>query len=70
MPRGTELVSRWVKAEIEVKALFKHTGQQLFSKHIYGTRTFLTEKENCSGGSWWLYLFGKNYILHTILIEA
>ena len=33
-----------------------------FSKHIYGTRTFLTETENCSRGSWWLYLSGKDDI--------
>ena len=37
-------------------------GQQRFSKHIYGTRTFLTETENCSGGRRWLYLCGENDI--------
>ena len=44
-------------------------GQQLFSKHIYGTRTFLAETENCSRGSWWLYLSGENDILWTILLK-
>ena len=29
----------------------KHMGQQLFSKHIYGAKTFLTETESCSGDS-------------------
>ena len=35
----------------------------IFSKHIYWTRTFLTETKNCSGSSWWLYLSGKMDIL-------
>ena len=55
-------------------------GQQLFVKasmwdnnflfkHIYGTRTFLTEIESCSRGSWWFYLSRKNDILWTILLK-
>ena len=44
-------------------------GHNLFSEHTYGARTFLTETESCSGGSWWLYLSGKNDILMTILLK-
>ena len=44
-------------------------GQQLFSNHIYGTRTFLTENKNCSEGSWQLYLSGKNDTSGTILLK-
>ena len=40
-----------------------------FSKHIYRKITFSTETENCSGGSWWLYLSGENSILWTILLK-
>ena len=29
----------------------EHTGNNFFSKHIYGARTFLTETESSSGGS-------------------
>ena len=48
----------------------KHTGQQLFFQNVYGTRTFLTETENCSArGSWCLYLSGENDILLAILLR-
>ena len=48
----------------------KHTRQQFFSKHIYRTITFSTETENCSGGSWWLYLSGKKFYFMDNLTET
>ena len=36
--------------------------------HQYGGECAIQDHQNCSRGSWWLYLSGKNYILQTILL--
>ena len=36
--------------------------------HQYGGGCVAQDYQNCSGGSWWLYLSGGNDILKTILL--
>ena len=38
------------------------------SHYRYGVHCVVQDYRNCSRGSWWLYLSGKNYILQTILL--